>query len=287
MENKSYGNEALHAVLLDAMKDIDKICKENNLKYFLYAGTLLGAINHRGFIPWDDDVDIVMVKADHDRLLKIISEEYSDKYFVQTYKTDYYHPNNRTKIRINGTKFNTIGEYDKRLKNNGMFIDIAALYNVPNNKLLRIIQKNTINLLDIAIQVNLGIINPQSFKAKLLLNPISKISRIRLGNFMDWIMKNMGSSKSKDVGILCHTFKNYYVDIDGYENDIRPKTYYENPIFLKFEDTEFMTISKWDEDLKKRYGKEYMKPYPEKKRITKHGLKCFEIEDWVKERCGL
>ena len=59
-----YGNLELHMVLLQAMKDIDKICRENNLKYYLYAGSLLGAMNFKGFIPWDDDIDIVMFPKD-------------------------------------------------------------------------------------------------------------------------------------------------------------------------------------------------------------------------------
>ena len=65
-----YGNELLHKVLLSAMKDIDKICRENGLRYYLYAGTLLGAVNHKGFIPWDDDVDIVMFPNDLEKLKK-------------------------------------------------------------------------------------------------------------------------------------------------------------------------------------------------------------------------
>lgn len=74
MEKKSYGNELLHKVLLSGMKDIDKICRQNNIKYYLYAGTLLGAVVHKGFIPWDDDVDIVMFRWDYDKFEKIKRE---------------------------------------------------------------------------------------------------------------------------------------------------------------------------------------------------------------------
>ena len=77
-----YGNELLHKVLLSAMKDIDKICRENGLKYYLHAGTLLGALNHKGFIPWDDDVDISLKREDYNTLLHILQEQYSDMYFI-------------------------------------------------------------------------------------------------------------------------------------------------------------------------------------------------------------
>ena len=284
MEKKSYGNELLHAVLLSAMKDIDKVCRENDINYYLHAGTLLGAVEHKGFIPWDDDVDITMLEKDYKRFSKIMNDKYSDKYFVQTYTTDYYHPDNRMKIRIKGTEFNTIGDYDKKLKNNGLFIDIAPLYNVPDNKLLRKIQKKLIFIIDTAIQVKLGIITPTSIKSKIFLKPLSCLDRVFLGKIMDSIMKNMGREDSRDLGTLSCTFRNEYMNIDGYENDIRPRAYYENTIFVDFEDTKFMTISNYHEDLLKRYGPKYMEPYPEEKRITKHGLEDFKVSDEVKER---
>ena len=64
-----YGNERLHKVLLSALKDIDKICRENDLRYYLHAGTLLGAVNYNGFIPWDDDADVSMFPDDFRVLL--------------------------------------------------------------------------------------------------------------------------------------------------------------------------------------------------------------------------
>ena len=67
-----YGNLELHKILLSAMKDIDKICRENHLRYYLHAGTLLGAINHKGFIPWDDDVDISMTRDDYEKFVQIL-----------------------------------------------------------------------------------------------------------------------------------------------------------------------------------------------------------------------
>lgn len=283
-KSKSYGNELMHEVLLSAMKDIDNICRKNNIKYFLHAGTLLGAINYQGFIPWDDDVDITIFYEDYQKLQDILQAEYSDKYFVQTYKTDYFHPDNRMKIRINGTKFNTVGEYDKRLKNNGIFIDIAPLYRVPNKKNIRYIQKKLILIIDLAIQAKLGLIELKSIKSKILLKPLSSFDRVFLGDLMNLIMSKMGNEKSNDVGTLSCTFRNEYMDIDGYENDIRPCFYYQEAMDISFEGHMFMTTKMWHEDLLRRYGEAYNKPYPEEKRITKHGLEDFCIDDTVLER---
>lgn len=287
MEKKSYGNELLHKVLLSVMKDVDKICRENNIKYFLHAGTLLGAINHGGFIPWDDDVDITMFREDYEKFCSILEKEHSDKYFIQTYLTDYFHPDNRMKIRVKGTEFITGSDYDDKLISNGLFIDIAPLYNLPKSNVLRIFQKKIIYITDIVIQIKLGNIIPKSLKTKIILKPFTCINRIALGRFLDFIMKYMQSQKSEEVGTLCCTFRNEYMNIDGYENDTRPKKYYENPIDINFEGYKFMTIYNWHDDLLKRYGENYMKPYPEEKRITKHGLEDFKVNKEVRERLGI
>lgn len=287
MEKKSYGNELLHKVLLSVMKDVDKICRENNIKYFLHAGTLLGAINHGGFIPWDDDVDITMFRDDYDKFCSLLENECGDKYFIQTYLTDYYHPDNRMKIRVKGTEFITGSEYDKKLISNGLFIDIAPLYNAPKSSVLRKFQKELIYITDIVIQIKLGNIKPTSLKNKVFLKPFTCFSRKTLGAFLDFIMKSMQSEKSDQAGTLCCTFRNEYMGIDGYENDMRPKKYYENTIDIGFEGCKFMTIANYHDDLLQRYGENYMKPYPEEKRITKHGLEDFKISKEVRERLNI
>ncbi len=74
--------------MLEMLKYIDGICKKHDIKYWLSSGTLLGAVRHGGFIPWDDDLDIEMLKCDYDRLIDILKKERSSLYVIQTYETD-------------------------------------------------------------------------------------------------------------------------------------------------------------------------------------------------------
>ncbi|KXB58205.1 hypothetical protein HMPREF1871_00593 [Gemelliphila asaccharolytica] len=74
--------EELREVQIGILKYIDKVCKENNLTYFLNYGSLIGAVRHKGFIPWDDDVDISMPREDYEKFIKICENKKNDKYEV-------------------------------------------------------------------------------------------------------------------------------------------------------------------------------------------------------------
>ena len=69
------------------LKDIDEVCRENNIKYYLIGGTLLGAVRHGGFIPWDDDIDIVMFRDEYNKFVKLF-RNFDESYFLQNFETD-------------------------------------------------------------------------------------------------------------------------------------------------------------------------------------------------------
>ena len=92
----------LQLAQLQELKDIAAFCDDNGIAYFLDSGTLLGAVRHKGFIPWDDDVDICMDVRSYRRFLKL-AHKLLERYYVQNYRTDRTMTRKRTKIRINGT----------------------------------------------------------------------------------------------------------------------------------------------------------------------------------------
>ena len=117
----------LFAVLLDMLIEFDRICKKHNLRYYLDGGTLLGAIRHKGFIPWDDDIDVEMPREDYERFIKL-NNEFSDPYFLQTPYTDptyFYCP---ARIRnSNTTALVEMFAYQKF--NHGVWLTILPLDN--------------------------------------------------------------------------------------------------------------------------------------------------------------
>ena len=119
---------------LDILLEIDSFCKKNNLRYFLAYGTLIGAIRHKGFIPWDDDIDIGMMRKDYDLFIKYASEELDSKYYLDCYETNKncYLP--FAKVRKNNTIFDE--EENHHLNNHkGIYVDVIPIENASNKRI--------------------------------------------------------------------------------------------------------------------------------------------------------
>lgn len=118
--------ETVHELLLYMLLTVDKICKKHGIRYFLAGGTLLGAIRHHGFIPWDDDVDIMLLRPDYNRLLRILAKELPEPFFLQTTETEPGYHQAFAKIRLKDTVFAT--EFSAKFPelHNGVFLDIVA-----------------------------------------------------------------------------------------------------------------------------------------------------------------
>lgn len=130
---ESLSLDLLHSVQLDLLVKFDKICEENQLSYFLDSGSALGAIRHHGFIPWDDDVDVGMPRNDYDKLVELGKKGFPGNLFLQTYETDPQYPMPFAKIRLGGTFFPEKGDVFKKLKYQGIYIDVFPFDRVPDN----------------------------------------------------------------------------------------------------------------------------------------------------------
>ena len=127
----------LWAVLLDLLLEFDRVCRENGIKYMIDGGTLLGAVRHGGFIPWDDDIDVIMLREEYDKLNKIASEKFSSPYFWQTYKTDRDHGRGFARLRNSSTtyipRYEMEGDKPIFKHNQGVLIDVFVCDNVPDD----------------------------------------------------------------------------------------------------------------------------------------------------------
>ncbi len=129
----------LWEVQIDLMEKFKAVCKKHGLKYYAAYGTLLGAVRHKGFIPWDDDIDLFMMWPDYKKMLELSSIEFSYPYFFQCHLTEKNAMPSAARLRRSDTtgftvwEYNNVGsEYDK-----GVFIDIYPLFNVPDSQALK------------------------------------------------------------------------------------------------------------------------------------------------------
>jgi len=127
----------LQKIELSILKDFDELCKKNDLSYFVVGGTAIGVVRHKGFIPWDDDIDVSMNREDYDKFLKIAEEQYSDKYTILNNDHNNKFPLMNTRWGLKGTEYKTAdlkdipGEF-------GIFLDIFCWDNIPDDdKLMR------------------------------------------------------------------------------------------------------------------------------------------------------
>lgn len=131
-------------LMVDILREVHKLCEKHGLKYFLDAGTLLGAVRHKGFIPWDDDVDIGMLREDYNRFLEIAKKELPKHLFLQTFETDKYYDVYPVpcKIRYNDTIFLEGDRKEDNYKmNNGVYIDVFPYDSLPKHRITYKIQR--------------------------------------------------------------------------------------------------------------------------------------------------
>lgn len=117
------------------VQDIDHFCREHDLAYALCGGSCLGAVRHKGFIPWDDDIDICMPRKDYEKFVSLFAEECASDYWVQNIRTDSKYDLHFSKVRKKGTRFEEI--YETEPEKAGMFIDVFPVDNTFDNPVLR------------------------------------------------------------------------------------------------------------------------------------------------------
>lgn len=122
-------------IMLDMLVEFDAICKKHQLQYWLDSGTLLGAVRHQGFIPWDDDIDLSMPLEDYNKFLEIAQSELSNEIFLQNVKTDPDFKFDYTKLRSNRASIVEFHEKDRQVNyHQGVFVDIFPMLAMENSE---------------------------------------------------------------------------------------------------------------------------------------------------------
>ena len=231
--------------MLDILTEVDKICRKHKIEYFIDYGTLLGAVRHGGFIPWDDDMDIAIRREDLPRLRKALQEELPDNFCYQDMTTDWNYFMTIGKVRDKKSVFSD--PYFKRTKENGIFVDIFLLEPVVPLWL-----RNSVDF--VYIRCIRGIHNYSDRLIEKILGYLCYIPAVIAVQICRWTAKLFNSNK---IGKAFGYKSIMYVDSDV----LFPTSE------IEFEGHSFMAPNKTDQYLRSLYG-DYMQIPPEDKRVT-------------------
>lgn len=254
--------KAVWAVELDLLSELDKVCKRLSIKYFLDAGNLLGAVRDGKFIPWDDDIDLVMLRNDYDKLMKDGLCLFQYPYFLQCPYSDKEYARPHAQLRNSNTCAAMKNEGKSVIFNQGIFIDIFPLDGILENDL-----------------------NCQIKMVKKIKKPAKYISfhhskKLHVELFRK-IRANIYKAIYGDIPTIFERLDNYvrqsseerYVDKVTFRDDVSKicylkKSWFEQSVVLEFEEFKCAVPSAYDEILKAYYGTDYMTP---KQQSTVHG----------------
>lgn len=254
----------------EILVEFDRICKKCNIPYQLFAGTLLGAVRHKDFIPWDDDIDVCMRRSDFDKFVEECPKYLKKNYFLQTAKTDSKSVVQFAKIRKNGTAYENAVDNLKD-SHTGIWIDVFPLDNTKAGSISEKIQYFEVTVLYAMITstVKNRVNASRSFWKRMLRTCFYWFTKIVPKHVLEQRLYNvMTRYEGKDVGYIGN-----YANGTGwsYSAHVRKSKGFYDIIPMKFHKAEFPVPRNYDEVLKHTYG-DYMKFPPLEKRKPTHGI---------------
>ena len=251
----------LQNVILMIMKDIDAVCNKHGIEYYLLGGSAIGAIRHKGFIPWDDDLDIIMNDENYNKFLSVCKTDLdSSKYFLQEGLKDwsmYF-----SKVRLKGTKLVEGVVYTDNPDMQGIYVDVFKMDNVSSNKLMAKWQYVCAKAF-LSYQLSVRGDKDKSFGLKkrilLLLSSPLKIKVIR-----KWFKFQVERYNDKETD-----YYGFFYGRTKYKTAIVQKEIFGKPLRVPFEDTKLCIAEHYHEYLTQVFG-DYMTPPPIEQQVGLH-----------------
>jgi len=239
------------------MKSIHEICEKNGLRYYIVGGTMLGAIRHHGFIPWDDDMDISMPRDDYEIFIHLSEDELPEWMEIHTPESSNYDLT-ASKVMDKTTTF-IEARKDKNIVE-GAYIDVFPLDGIGDNLTLSKFRMNLIQFITFMLRANQGTSNLNNIPKKLFATIAPHLDRKAMFLTLENYTTKYKYEKCKYVA---NTVGRYA------QKEMTLRSYYGKPQLYQFENFEFYGVEKPDEFLKGVYG-DYMKLPSESERKLKH-----------------
>ena len=251
--------EKLQIEEIEVLDEIVRICDKNNIPYFLAAGTLLGAIRHSGFIPWDDDIDIFMLRDDYNKFIECAINEIDDKFFLQCHETDREYYSSFIKVRKNNTLM-IEKENENRKSHRGIWVDIFPLDYVKGDSKFLKFKVFLSKLLKGAIFIKIKYLPFKKIRHRYLALPFCILSN----DLLHYLSNNLLISKREYA---------YLANLSGiypYNKELIPVEKVFPSKKIMFHNKEYTCFNDCDYYLKRLYGN-YME-LPKKEDRVNHNI---------------
>ncbi len=268
--------ERIKRIEMDIMKEIDRICKENDITYFLVGGSLLGAVRHQGFIPWDDDIDIGMFREDYDKFRKVCPGVLAQHLKYQSYREEPTSHYIFDKIRLKDTYFNT--KFSNRFNDieNGLFVDVLV-YDKTSNSAFG--QKFHIKMIKVFRRlINVRWVNKARkgihYRASKMFLPVMRRVPYKFYHYCFERALQMFDGKKDSKYIIDGVGQNL-------EKGAFPLEWFDEFVELPYEDMMFKAPKEYDAYLRKWYGDRYMELLPLSSRNSGHKLSRLDLGKYL------
>ena len=203
----------LQRIELEMLIEVDRICRKYHIQYSLDGGTLLGAIRHKGFIPWDDDIDVIMLRPEYFRFRKVCKQELDQsRFFLQDYLSDPYYRWGYAKIRRNNTKFMRQGQETLK-QHSGIFIDIFVADNVPDGYFNRRVHYFLCFLIRKVLYSEIGKYNENNFFLRKIYYILSKIPKNKIFHIRNWLAAKTNRNRTppfhQNIFLVIHIYTSW------------------------------------------------------------------------------